>query len=294
MNKVAFIGLGNMGRGMAMRLVEAGFEVSVYNRTPCKGDDLETAGARIATSPRDAVSGADAIFSMVANDQASRVVWCGENGVLAGDYSRDAIAVECSTLSRDWVLELADKLAAGGLKYIDCPVTGLPDAAAAGDLVLFVGACEEHLDEARRFLVPLCRQIMHFGDIGAGTAYKLIVNLMGAVQIAAAAEGLAMAEKAGLDIAQVVEAISTGQAAAPQVVRNVQRMAAGQHDSDLIFSGRMRLKDALYGVGLARALGSGSDFGDLAAGCFQRLVDDGHGALNECKVIDVLRTAGGK
>jgi len=98
-----------------------------------------------------------------------------------------------------------------------------------------------------------------------------------------------MAEKAGLELDLVVNAICTGQAASPQVVRNVKRMAASEHDRNLIFSGSMRLKDALYGVQLAQNLGAGADFGNVAAGSFQELADKGFGELNECKVIDVMR-----
>ena len=289
MTKVAFIGLGAMGSGMAARLLDAGFEVTVYNRTADKAQNLQKLGARVAATAREAVTGAQAIFSMVSDNWASHEIWLGENGGLQGDFAPGALVVECSTLSHSWVLELAEKVSAKGLKYIDAPVTGLPDAAAAGELVLFVGSKMDHLDEARRFLIPLCSEIMHFGKVGTGTAYKLIVNLMGAVQIAAAAEGLAMAEKAGLELDLVVNAICTGQAASPQVVRNVKRMAASQHDSNLIFSGSMRLKDALYGVQLAQNLGAGADFGNVAAGSFQALADNGFGALNECKVIDVMR-----
>lgn len=289
MTKVAFIGLGAMGSGMAARLIAAGFEVTVYNRTAEKAEQLVEKGAVLADSPREAVAGAQAIFSMVSDNWASHEVWLGDNGVLQGDPLPGALVIECSTLSHNWVLELAEHVGDRGLRYIDAPVTGLPDAAAAGDLVLFVGAKMDDLDEARRFLIPLCKEIMHFGRIGTGTAYKLIVNLMGAVQIAAAAEGLAMAEKAGLDAELVVSAICSGQAASPQVVRNVKRMAASQHESDLIFSGSMRLKDALYGVKLAQDLGAGVDFGHVAAGSFQDVVDKGFGNLNECKVVDVMR-----
>lgn len=291
MTKVAFIGLGAMGSGMANVLLDAGFELSVYNRTKDKCRALKANGARVADTPRDAVEGASAIFVMVADNWASHEVWLGDDGCLAGNFAPGALAVECSTLSHNWVMELCGKVTKAGLKYIDCPVTGLPDAAAGGELVLFAGADVEHLDEARRFLTPLCKEIMHFGDVGTGTAYKLIVNLMGAVQIAAAAEGFAMAEKAGLDMGQVTRAITTGQAAAPQVVRNVTRMLKGEHDSNLIFSGSMRLKDALYGVQLADGLGARADFGHSAAGCFQKLVDDGMGGFNECKVVEMLRTA---
>ncbi len=278
-----------MGSGMAARLLDAGFEVTVYNRTAEKAQALAKFGAKVADTPREAVAGAQAIFAMVSDNWASHEVWLGENGVLQGDFAPGALVVECSTLSHSWVLELADKVSAKGLKYIDAPVTGLPDAAAAGELVLFVGSKMDDLDEARRFLIPLCKEIMHFGKVGTGTAYKLIVNLMGAVQIAAAAEGLAMAEKAGLDLGLVVNAICSGQAASPQVARNVKRMATSQHDSNPIFSGSMRLKDALYGVQLAQNLGAGADFGNVAAGSFQELADKGFGKLNECKVIDIMR-----
>jgi len=290
MTKVAFIGLGNMGAGMAARLIDAGFEVSVYNRTAQRCEKLGELGARIAATPKDAVNGAEVIFSMVSDNWASHQVWLNEDGALAGDFAQGALVVECSTLSHSWVLELSKEIAKRGLKYIDAPVTGLPDAAAAGELVLFVGAEMDHLDEARRFLIPLCKEIMHFGDVGAGTAYKLIINLMGAVQIAAAAEGFAMAEKAGLDLDLVLSAMCTGQAASPQVVRNLERMAKAKHEEDLIFSGSMRLKDAMYGVQLADRLNAKADFGHVAAGNFQKLSDMGHGKMNECKVIDVMRS----
>ena len=289
MSKVAFIGLGAMGCGMAARLLDAGFEVTVYNRTAEKAQNLANLGAHVAVTPREAVNGAQAIFSMVSDNWASHQVWLGEDGMLKGEFEPGALVVECSTLSHSWVLELAGKTKAKGLKYIDAPVTGLPEAAAAGELVLLVGSKMDHLDEARRFLIPLCKEIMHFGEVGTGTAYKLIVNLMGAVQIAAAAEGLAMAEKAGLDPLLVVNAICSGQAASPQVARNIKRMANGQHEHDLVFSGSMRLKDAIYGVQLADKLGAGVDFGNVAAGSFQELADKGFGGLNECKVIDVMR-----
>jgi 3-hydroxyisobutyrate dehydrogenase len=289
MTKIAFIGLGAMGCGMASRLLDAGFEVSVYNRTAEKCEPLVGAGAVAAISPKLAVNDADAVFVMVSDNWASHEVWLGEEGILAGKFADGALAIECSTLSHNWVLELAGRAKGRKMKYIDCPVTGLPDAAATGELVLFAGADIDHLDEARRFLAPLCQEIIHFGDVGTGTAYKLIVNLMGAVQIAAAAEGFSMAEKAGLDMTQVSQAFCSGQAASPQVVRNVKRMLKAQHDSDLIFSGSMRLKDTLYGVQLADGIDAKADFANVAAGCFQKLVDKGLGDFNECKVVDMLR-----
>lgn len=265
MARLAFIGLGNMGRGMAGRLLDAGHDLRIYNRTPARASPLLERGARLAASPREAADGAEAVFVMVGDDQASRAVWLGDDGALAGRIAGGGFAIECSTLSHDWVETLADQAVARGLRYLDCPVTGLPDNAARGDLALLVGAAPADLAAARPLLAPLCRDLIHFGPVGAGTAYKLMINLMGAVQIAAAAEGMALAERAGLDLDLVARAVASGQAASPQVVRNARRIADDHHDRDIQFSGRLRLKDAAYGVALADKLGLEAPLGRIAA-----------------------------
>lgn len=283
------MGLGRMGAGMAARLVAAGHSVTVYNRTASKADPLVRAGARFARTPREACSGAEAIFSMTADDAASRAVWFGADGVLAAEPAPGTFAIECSTLSHDWVLELSAATAKLGLRYVDAPVTGLPDAAAAGALTLLVGAAAEDLQGCRPMLEATSNRIIHFGGIGAGTAYKLIVNLLGAVQIASAAESMAIAERAGLDLAVVADAIASGQAASPQVVRNTRRMVDGNHDRDVTFTPALRLKDVRYALEMARKLGIGSPFGALAGDAFQQLIDRGDANANESKVVDVSR-----
>lgn len=132
---------------------------------------------------------------------------------------------------------------------------------------------------------------LHFGPVGAGTAYKLIINLMGAVQIAAAAESLALAERAGLDVDQVARAIASGQAASPQVVRNSRRMVDGGHDRDVVFPGRLRRKDAAYGVRLADSLGVSAPLGRAALAGLDQLVCRGLGAQNESAIVEVARQA---
>jgi len=290
MARIAFLGTGVMGAGMAARLMAAGHDLSVYNRTVEKTRALVEAGARLCLTPREAAQDADAIFAMVGDDEASENVWLGADGALAGEPVDDALAIECSTLSHDWVEDLADHCAGAGLTYIDCPVTGYPQMAAAGDLTLFVGAGDAELARARPLLELLSTEIIHFGPIGTGTAYKLTVNLMGSVQIAGAAEGLAMAEKAGLDLGTVGYAISKGAAASPQVIRNTERMVAGEHDENIVFSGRWRLKDTLYGLALAAKFGQNSRFGAIAGQIYRELVDSGQGDVNETKVIDVIRS----
>jgi 3-hydroxyisobutyrate dehydrogenase len=252
MAHVAFIGLGRMGHGMAGRYLDSGITVAVWNRSRPKADGLIARGARWASSPADAADGADAIVTMVADDEASRAVWLGKDGV-AATAGAGALAIECSTVSYRHALDLARDLRARGLVYIDSPVTGLPDAAAAGKLALLVGADPADFERARRFLDPLGGTIRHFGAVGNGTVYKLINNLMGAIQIAGLAEGLAIAEQAGLDMDLVLEAIEHGVAASPQVLRHSKRMVA-RNFSDATFTAALRYKDAAYAVALAESL----------------------------------------
>jgi 3-hydroxyisobutyrate dehydrogenase-like beta-hydroxyacid dehydrogenase len=241
-----------MGHGMAGRYLDAGFTVTVWNRSKAKAEDLIARGARWATSPEDAAIDADAVVTMVADDAASREVWLTRDGA-AATMKAGTLAIECSTVSYQHALDMARELRGRGLIYIDSPVTGLPDAAAAGKLTLLVGAESADLEMARPFLEPLSTTIRHFGAVGTGTVYKLINNLMGAIQIAGIAEGLAIAEQAGLDMKLVLEAIETGVAASPQVIRHSKRMAA-RNFAGATFTAALRHKDAAYAVALAESL----------------------------------------
>jgi 3-hydroxyisobutyrate dehydrogenase len=274
---------------MAQRLLGAGHDLRVYNRTRSKATTLEHAGARVCETPREASDGADAVIAMTADDASSRSVWLGPDGILAARLAPRAFAVECSTLSYDWVMELARRAQARDLGYIDAPVTGLPEQAETGSLTLLVGADPANLAAATPLLGAVSRRILHFGDIGAGTAYKLIINLIGAVQIASVAEGITIAEKAGLDLEVVAGAIATGQAASPQVVRNSRRMVDGDHEENVVFTPVLRLKDVEYALQFAKTIGIGSPFGHLAATQFRQLIDLGHSRANESKIIEVAR-----
>ena len=281
MPRIAVIGLGRMGHGMAGRYLDAGFEVAVWNRSKAKADDLIARGARSAASPADAATGADAVVTMVADDEASRAVWLGKDGAIA-KMKPGALAIECSTVSHAHALDMARELRARGLIYIDCPVTGLPAAAASGKLTLLVGADVADLEKAEPFLAPLCASIRHFGAVGSGTVFKLINNLMGAVQIASLAEGVAIAERAGLDMNLVAEALSTGAVASPQVIRHSKRMVARDF-SGASFTTALRHKDAAYAVRLAEELLPGVPVSRAALAAYETakasIPDDDEGAM---------------
>lgn len=288
MAKVAFLGLGNMGRAMAMRLIKAGHYVTVYNRTDIKAHHLTDFGAHMAVTPAAAVTDAEIIISMVSDDVASRSVWLGDNGALTGKPNRQAIAVESSTLSREWVIELNSEVCKAGYRYLDCPVTGGPDGAEAGTLTLLLGGNEKTIDAVSGVLSAYSNHRIIFGPIGAGTTYKLIVNLMGAVQGAALAEGLALAERAGLDLPTVERALSAGAVASPHVKYLTERMVSGDHDN-VYFSAGLRHKDGAYGLKLAESIGADMTTSKAAVELYRRAVDEGLGAKNSSAIIDLLK-----
>lgn len=289
METIAVLGLGRMGRGIASCLLKAGYRVIVWNRSAGKAAPLLQAGAIWAESPAAAASNAAVVIAMVADDQASEAVWLLAEGALAHMRS-GAFLVECSTLSAQYVRQLATAAEERGVHYIDCPVTGLPEAAAAGQLTLLVGAAPETLEQVRPVLTSFSRVIRHFGPVGTGTDYKLLINLMGAVQIAALAEGIALAEQLGLDKTTVMTALEHSAAASPQVVRYIHRMANRDYMDDPNFTLSLRLKDATYGVALANSAGSPAPLGEAATAWFARACnqDPKKGHSDEAAVVDAV------
>ena len=253
MLKVALLGLGIMGNGMARNLLKAGFPLTVYNRTRAKAEPLAALGATVAASPREAAADADIVIAMVGDDHASRAVWLDDGGALAVAPAK-AVLVECSTLSLEWVRELAERCAALGLDFLDAPVTGSKDAAESGELKLMVGGDAAALERARPALESISTQMIHFGPSGAGALIKLINNLMVAAQVAVLAEGLNLAEQGGLDLAQVVPFLINAGPGSPVVKGKAARIAA--HDyADTQFALRWMHKDATYAMHAADEFG---------------------------------------
>jgi 3-hydroxyisobutyrate dehydrogenase len=253
MRPIALLGLGVMGAGMAGCLLRAGFPLTVYNRTAAKAAPFVERGAALAATPREAAVCADIVISMVGDDDASRAVWLGPDGALAG-AGAGSVLVECSTLSLDWVRELAGLAAERGLPLLDAPVTGSREAAAAGELRLLVGGEAAALERARPALEAVSQRIVHLGPSGSGALMKLVNNLMGAVQIAALAEGLLLAERGGLHMAEVVPLIINGAPGSPIVKGKAARIAARDY-SDTQFALRWMHKDTTYALRAADAFG---------------------------------------
>jgi 3-hydroxyisobutyrate dehydrogenase len=287
-NKIAFLGTGIMGSGMALNLLKAGYPLTVYNRTLAKTQPLVEAGAIRADTPRQAVDGADIVIVIVGDDDSSRQIWLGEAGILAGNPKPKAIAIESTTLSLGWVRELHQILTDRGLRFIDSPVTGGKSGAENGTLTLLVGAEAPVLAEARPVMERYSQHIIHFGGPGSGTAYKLVVNLMVATQAAALAEGILLAQKSDLDMARVIEGLTSGAVASPLVKAYAGRMAKGEHDQ-VNFSARWMHKDAAYALRLAAEMGQAVPTSAVAVQLYQLALSRGLVEKNMSVVVEALR-----
>jgi 3-hydroxyisobutyrate dehydrogenase len=276
MQRVALLGLGTMGAGMAANWLAKGFQLSVWNRTHARAQALADKGARVATTPREAAEGADCVFAMVADDAASRAVWLGDDGALAGAKT-GAVVVESSTLTPDWVRELAGRARAKGCGFLDAPVGGSRLAAASGELRFFVGGDAATLDKARPALIAIGSKIDLLGPAGAGATWKLINNQLVAAQVAALGEALDVARKAGFRPVQISSLILNGAASSPIVKMKLPSMLNGDYDEP-DFALSLMLKDARYAAALAQSLGAPADLVSSAVKAFARAEAKGLGA----------------
>jgi 3-hydroxyisobutyrate dehydrogenase len=272
---------------MAANFLKKGFSLAVYNRTRSKAEPFGAQGAHVAGTPRQAAEDAQIIVAMVGDDAASRAVWLGRDGALAGAQP-GAVLVECSTLSPDWVRELAEQARARGCGFLDAPVTGSRAAAAGGQLNLFVGGDAATLEKARPALEAISKQINHLGPVGTGATWKLIVNMMTATHMAVLAEGLALAEKAGFDIDQIAPLILNGPSGSPVVHMKMPRLTGRRYD-DTDFSLRWMLKDVRYALALAEQCGLRLPTVEATAEVYWRADEKGLADLDFAAVAEALR-----
>jgi 3-hydroxyisobutyrate dehydrogenase len=270
---VAILGLGTMGAGMARRLLSASFPLTVYNRNHDKTLPFSRDGADVAASPREAASRAEIVISMVADDVASRNLWFGENGALAG-AQHGSVLIESSTLSVGYVKELAAAAAHRGCQFLDAPVTGTRPHAASGQLLFLVGGPSAALDAVRPVLSVLSRDVIHLGSHGKGAMMKLINNFVCGVQAASFAEALSMVEGAGLDRATAVRILAEG-APGSGIVKKIATQMTGNEDPN--FSLRLMAKDLRYAVNEASAEGLQLRTAVAALEIFKLALAAGHG-----------------
>jgi len=266
---VALLGLGIMGGGMARQLLEAGFHVTVWNRSKDKAASLASAGAYVAETPADAVAQADVAIGMLSSDDASRAVWL-DGGALTA-MRPGSILIEASTLTIDWVRELAAAAKGRGIGFLDAPVTGSKVQAASGQLRFLVGGAASDVETAQPVLAAMGTETIHLGDTGSGALLKLVNNFLCGVQIASLAEAVAMIERSGLDVDRAVGLLASGAPGSPLLGAVAGRMLQRAYDPQFLIP--LMAKDLSYaqaafdaqGIDLASAAAARARFEAAAA-----------------------------
>jgi 3-hydroxyisobutyrate dehydrogenase-like beta-hydroxyacid dehydrogenase len=241
MTKAAFLGLGVMGYPMAGHIAAAGHEVTVYNRTKSKAEAwVAQHGGSLAETPRQAVEGAELVFSCVGNDEDLRSVILGDNGALAG-MAAGTVLIDNTTASADVARELAALAAAKGIGFVDAPVSGGQAGAENGVLTVMCGGEPAHFEQAQPVIDCYARAVVLLGPAGSGQLTKMVNQICIAGLLQGLSEGLNFGAKAGLDMDKVIEVISKGAAGSWQMENRGATMCRGEFDFGFAVSGCARI-----------------------------------------------------
>jgi 3-hydroxyisobutyrate dehydrogenase len=258
--RVGFIGLGIMGRGMANNLIKAGFKVRVWNRTASRMEPLVEAGAEAGSSPADVAANSDITVICVSDTPDVERVILGEDGVIHGAKA-GALVVDCSTISPQVTKEIAEKLAEKGIKMLDAPVSGGSEGAAKGTLSIMIGGDEDQFQRALPVFQAMGKTITHIGPSGSGQTVKLVNQVLVVGNCLAMCEALMLAQAGGVDLQKTIDAISQGAAGswmftnrAPQIIKRDWRpgfmISLQQKDLRLVLDAADELGVPLAGTSL--------------------------------------------
>jgi 3-hydroxyisobutyrate dehydrogenase len=277
MAKIAFIGLGHMGGGMAPNLAKAGHEVRAFDLVPEAVQHAADSGCTPAASAAEAVKGADVVITMLPASKHVRAVY--ENDV-APNAKPGALLIDCSTIDVTSTREVGEGLIELGFDFVDAPVSGGIAAAAAGTLTFMVGGSEETFEKAKPFLEPMAKAVIHAGGLGAGQAAKICNNMILGATMVATCEAFVLAQKLGLDL-QVFFDISSkasGQSwsmTSYAPVPGVGPDTPADHDYEGGFAAALMLKDLKLAMEAAQSAGAYTPMGAEAEELYQRFVDRG-------------------
>ncbi len=276
-DRIGFIGLGIMGRPMAKHLVDAGYEVTVWNRTQSKTVDLVASGAHPGGSPKDVASRSEITITIVADTPDVRQVILGPEGISEG-VRRGAVVVDMSTISPATTRDIAHALAGRGAEMLDAPVSGGQKGAIEGTLSIMVGGKPEVFERVLPVFQKMGRNIVHVGDHGAGQVAKACNQLVLSLTLLGVAEALTLARKAGVDPAKVRAALLGGFAQSRVLEMHGERMLDGNFEPG--FRTRLFHKDMGIVVETGRTAGMPLLGAGLAAQLYQMAMSRGLGEMD--------------
>jgi len=290
MARIAFIGLGHMGGGMAPNLAKAGHEVRAFDLVPEAVQHAAESGCTAATSAADAVKDADVVITMLPAAQHVRAVF--ENEV-APNANPGALLIDCSTIDVASAREVGAGLEELGFDFVDAPVSGGIAAAAGGTLTFMVGGSDEAFEKARPYLEPMAKAVIHAGDLGAGQAAKICNNMILGATMAATCEAFAMAKKLGLDLQTFFDISSKASGQSWSMtsycpVPGVGPETPADHDYEGGFAAALMLKDLKLAMDAATSVDAYTPMGGEAEELYQRFVDRGGGAKDFSGIIKMI------
>jgi len=239
--KIAYLGLGTMGSGMASNLLKAGYQLTVWNRSAEKCKPFARKGARVADTPADAARDVDLVMYILSNDEAVEDVVLGANGILRG-IQEGQIAMDMSTVLPETSLRELEAYAKRGVDFLDAPVFGSKQESAEAKLWIMAAGNKAIFEKVKPVLTKLGQTVHYFGKNGNATAMKLVGNLIVALELEALSEGLVLARKAGLDLSTVMEVVKVADFRSPLLVSNGQNIL--KRDFSTSFALKLMLKDA--------------------------------------------------
>ncbi|MEJ8835084.1 NAD(P)-dependent oxidoreductase [Ramlibacter sp. AN1133] len=284
---VGIVGVGNMGGGMAARLLACGWRVQACDLVEAKVQALVRQGARAAASPQEAAQGADALIVCVVDAAQSRAVLFGPEGAAAA-LERGRAVLLCPTIAPQDVEALASGLAERGLAAIDAPMSGGPARARDGSMSLMV-ACDDAVYAANRALLEaLSGKVFRIGTrVGDGARTKLVNNLLAAINLAGAAEAMALAERLGLDLARTLDVIEQSSGQSWIGSDRMRRAIAGDYAPRAHVT--LLQKDTGLALQAARAAGFQASLGPVAHEAFNRAVAAGDAELDDAALLRLFR-----
>ena len=277
--KIGIAGTGRMGAAMGLRLMEVGHELTVWNRTPGKTEELAAAGANVAATPAALVDDVEVIITMLTDDQSISELYHGPQGLLSGN-AKGKLFIEMSTVRPEVERALAGKIRQKGGSLVDCPVGGSVEPARAGKLFGFVGGADADVARVKQVLEQLCRRVEHVGPVGAGASMKLAINLPLMVYWQAFGEALALVAPLKLDPDRLISIFSET-SGGPNVLKFRGAAAAaamkGKDSGPVTFDVRLACKDLRMMIAEARSLGTDAPVSQSALNSFEEAVKEGRG-----------------
>jgi len=288
--KIAFIGLGHMGGGMAPNLAKAGHDVQAFDLVPEAVAKAKEGGCSAATSAAEAVKDADVVITMLPAAQHVRKVFHDD---VAPNAKKGALLIDCSTIDVASAREVGEALNKLGFDFVDAPVSGGIAAAAAGTLALMVGGTDAQFERAKPILEPMAKAVIHAGALGAGQAAKICNNMILGATMIVTCEAFVLAQKLGLDPKVFFEISSkaSGQSwsmTSYAPVPGVGPDTPADHDYEGGFAAALMLKDLKLAAEAVRSVGGYAPMGSEAEELFQRFVDRGGGAKDFSGIIKMI------